>query len=96
MFRTSTVTPAYAHAVCLRGLIWLQDRPSGRRNLYPHQQAEQLDLCENDRSARTMGGNGSEVPQWEISREEYDQWRYRYPRSEAERNEKCLKEYRGE
>ena len=23
----------------------------------------------------------------EISREEYDQWRYRYPRSEAERNE---------
>lgn len=55
---------AYAHAVCLRGLIWLQDRPSGRRNLYPHQQAEQLDLCENDRSARTMGGNGSEVPQW--------------------------------
>lgn len=32
----------------------------------------------------------------EISREEYDQWRYRYPRSEAERNEKCLKEYRGE
>lgn len=22
----------------------------------------------------------------EISREEYDQWRYRYPRSEAERN----------
>ena len=31
----------------------------------------------------------------EISREEYDQWRYRYPRSEAERNEaarKALKE----
>ena len=27
----------------------------------------------------------------EISREEYDQWRYRYPRSEAERNEKALK-----
>ena len=24
----------------------------------------------------------------EISREEYDQWRYKYPRSEAERNEK--------
>lgn len=22
-----------------------------------------------------------------ITREEYDQWRYRYPRSEAERNE---------
>ncbi|MBE6877436.1 MAG: helix-turn-helix transcriptional regulator [Ruminococcus sp.] len=31
----------------------------------------------------------------EISREEYDQWRYRYPRSEAERNEttrRALKE----
>ena len=31
----------------------------------------------------------------EISREEYDQWRYRYPKSEAERNEaarKALKE----
>ena len=31
----------------------------------------------------------------EIAREEYDQWRYRYPRSEAERNEaarKMLKE----
>ena len=26
----------------------------------------------------------------EISREEYDRWRYRYPRSEAERNEKDL------
>ena len=31
----------------------------------------------------------------EISREEYDQWRYGYPKSEAERNEaarKALKE----
>ncbi|HEZ7988808.1 MAG TPA: helix-turn-helix transcriptional regulator [Ruminococcus sp.] len=27
----------------------------------------------------------------EISREEYDQWRYRYPRSEAERNEASRK-----
>ncbi len=27
----------------------------------------------------------------EISREEYDQWRYRYPRSEAERNEAARK-----
>lgn len=27
----------------------------------------------------------------EISREEYDQWRYRYPRSEAERNEAALR-----
>jgi transcriptional regulator with XRE-family HTH domain len=26
----------------------------------------------------------------EITREEYDQWRYRYPRSEAERNEAAL------
>ena len=26
----------------------------------------------------------------EISREEYDQWRYRYPRSEAERNKNAL------
>ncbi|MEE5993723.1 MAG: helix-turn-helix transcriptional regulator [Oscillospiraceae bacterium] len=26
----------------------------------------------------------------EISREEYDQWRYKYPRSEAERNEEAL------
>lgn len=26
----------------------------------------------------------------EISREEYDQWRYRYPRSEAERNKESL------
>lgn len=26
----------------------------------------------------------------EISREEYDQWRYKYPRSEAERNEETL------
>ena len=26
----------------------------------------------------------------EITREEYDQWRYRYPRSEAERNEEAL------
>lgn len=26
-----------------------------------------------------------------VSREEYDQWRYRYPRSEAERNEAELK-----
>ena len=32
----------------------------------------------------------------EISREEYDQWRYRYPRSEAERNEKSIKEHKGE
>ena len=55
---------AYAHAVCFRGLIRLQDRPSGRRNMYPHQQAERLDLCKDDRSARTLGGNGSEVPQW--------------------------------
>ena len=27
----------------------------------------------------------------EISREEYDQWRYRYPRSEAERNESAIR-----
>ena len=27
----------------------------------------------------------------DISREEYDQWRYRYPRSEAERNEETLR-----
>ena len=27
----------------------------------------------------------------EITREEYDQWRYRYPRSEAERNEATRK-----
>ena len=27
----------------------------------------------------------------EISREEYDQWRYRYPRSEAARNEAALR-----
>lgn len=27
----------------------------------------------------------------DISREEYDQWRYRYPRSEAERNEASRK-----
>ena len=53
---------SYAHAVCVRGFIRLQDRPSGRRNLYPHQQAEHLDLCKNDRFARTMGGNGSEIP----------------------------------
>lgn len=52
------------NAVCVRGFIRLQDRPSGRRNLYPHQQAERLDLCENDWSARTLGGNGSEVPGW--------------------------------
>ncbi|MBP5267958.1 MAG: hypothetical protein J6Z29_05225 [Ruminococcus sp.] len=32
----------------------------------------------------------------DISREEYDQWRYRYPRSEAERNEAELKEKKGE
>ena len=32
----------------------------------------------------------------EISREEYDQWKYRYPRSEAERNEAELKEKKGE
>ena len=55
---------SYAHAVCVRGFIRLQDRPSGRRNLYPHQQAERLDFCENDRSARTLGGKGSEVPGW--------------------------------
>ena len=36
---------AYAHAVCTGGLIWLQDRPSGRGNLYPYQQAERLDFC---------------------------------------------------
>ena len=28
----------------------------------------------------------------EISHEEYDQWRYRYPRSEAKRNEAALKQ----
>lgn len=27
----------------------------------------------------------------EITREEYDQWRYRYPRSEAERNESAIR-----
>ncbi len=27
----------------------------------------------------------------DISREEYEQWRYRYPRSEAERNEASRK-----
>ncbi len=35
----------------------------------------------------------------EISREEYDQWRYRYPRSEAERNEaerRALKDNKSE
>ena len=55
---------SYARAVCVRGFIRLQDRPSGRRNLYPHQQAERLDLCKNNRSARTLGGDGSEVSQW--------------------------------
>ena len=32
----------------------------------------------------------------EISREEYDQWRYRYPRAEAERNEAARREKKGE
>jgi len=32
----------------------------------------------------------------EISREEYDQWRYKYPRSEAERNEEALRKMKEE
>ncbi len=32
----------------------------------------------------------------EISREEYDRWRYRYPRLEAESNEAAHKELKGE
>lgn len=32
----------------------------------------------------------------EISREEYDQWRYNYPKSEAERNEEILRKTKEE
>lgn len=32
----------------------------------------------------------------DISREKYDQWRYRYPRSEAERNEEALRKIKEE
>ncbi len=32
----------------------------------------------------------------EISREEYDQWRYKYPKSEAERNEEALRKMKEE
>ena len=52
----------------------------------PHQQAERPDLFKDDRSARTLGEIAQKYRNGEISRDEYDQWRYRYPRSEAEMN----------